>query len=301
MLRAEFTSRADWVRVHEAAKARRDVEQLIASQHEGDERWFELGWCDVCEKASRFECDWLYSDKKMPNFRERLACGGCELNSRQRLMIRSTKENLAQLPDEAGRAHSVYLYEQVTPLYRAMKERVPEAGVVGSEYLGHEFKPGTYRDGIRHEDALQLSFASDVFDMVISNDVYEHVPNIQLALGEACRVLRPGGILLATIPFWYGQETQQRARLVDGVVEHLAKPEFHGNPLSEQGSLVFYVFGWDLLDMCRAAGFVDVKFCCTHSFFHGYLGEDLGLRLVAEKAPSPGAPKGARPSTHVKG
>ena len=203
-------------------------------------------------------------------------------------MLRSAKDRLAELSTKRGDgARAVYLYEQVTSLYRAAKEQFRNVEVVGSEYLGHEFEPGTYRGELRHEDALGLSFESERFDLVISNDVYEHVPDIRLALREACRILRPGGALLATFPFWFGPETQVRARLSQGVVEHLSPPEFHGNPISEKGSLVFYVFGWDVLGMCKEAGFSVAKFSCTHSYFNGYLGDELGLRLYAEKPARP--------------
>lgn len=284
MLSADVTSPSEWTALYERALPMRDVERLIAAEHAADERWFELGWCEVCERASRFECDWLYSDRKVPNFRERLVCDGCGLNGRQRLVMRSAKERLAEMVAEPRRrAPAVYLYEQVTSLYRAAKEHFRDLDVVGSEYLGQDFEVGTYRGGVRHEDALGLSFESERFDLVISNDVYEHVPDIRLALREAWRVLRPGGTLLATFPFWFGRETQVRARISNGAIEYLSPPEFHGNPISEKGSLVFYVFGWDILEMCQSAGFSRVKFSCTHSNFNGYLGAELGLRLRADK------------------
>lgn len=55
---------------------------------------------------------------------------------------------------------------------------------------------------------LELPFASGTFDLVHGNTVLEHVEDTELALSELTRVLRPGGILLATVP--------NRRRRIDG-------------------------------------------------------------------------------------
>lgn len=280
MLRRELADETGWDRFWEEIQGALHVEELIARDYRELEHWHHFGWCDVCARASRFRCDWSSAEGGVPNFRERLVCEHCALNARQRLVVRLTRELVtAEGPGEI--AKSIYLYEQVTPLYRVLKG-VENAEVVGSEYLGHDIPRGTYHEGVRHEDALQLSFSDGGFDLIVSNDVYEHVPDIELALREARRVLRPGGSLLATLPFHFSPKTERRARLLtDGQVEHLAPPQYHGNPLSAQGSLVFYDFGWDLLDLCRGAGFKNPRFIAVHSFFHAYLGM-AGLALLAD-------------------
>lgn len=45
-----------------------------------------------------------------------------------------------------------------------------------------------------------IRFESNSFDVVISNDVLEHVSDPQKVLQEACRVLTPGGILIFSMP-----------------------------------------------------------------------------------------------------
>jgi SAM-dependent methyltransferase len=49
-------------------------------------------------------------------------------------------------------------------------------------------------------DATSLPFASDSFDAVTAFDVFEHVVADDRAASEAWRVLRPGGVLLASTP-----------------------------------------------------------------------------------------------------
>lgn len=46
------------------------------------------------------------------------------------------------------------------------------------------------------EDAAELSFADNSFDLVISQNVFHHIPNWQKAVSEIQRVLRPGGYLI---------------------------------------------------------------------------------------------------------
>jgi SAM-dependent methyltransferase len=50
-------------------------------------------------------------------------------------------------------------------------------------------------------DVLALPFRDSVFDAIKITEVLEHVPDTAAALSECCRVLRPGGRLVATVPF----------------------------------------------------------------------------------------------------
>jgi SAM-dependent methyltransferase len=50
-------------------------------------------------------------------------------------------------------------------------------------------------------DIQALPFRAGVFDAVKATEVLEHVPDVARALRECGRVLRPGGRLVATVPF----------------------------------------------------------------------------------------------------
>ena len=55
------------------------------------------------------------------------------------------------------------------------------------------------------EDARKLPFADDTFDFIVSISVFEHVQNLDVALAEMYRVLRPGGFLFTEFgPIWSG-------------------------------------------------------------------------------------------------
>ena len=49
-------------------------------------------------------------------------------------------------------------------------------------------------------NALSLPFADHSFDVVICSEVLEHIPDYRAALAEIERVLKPGGLLCASVP-----------------------------------------------------------------------------------------------------
>jgi SAM-dependent methyltransferase len=252
---------------------RLDYERQLAEVYRNTERWIVPGYCNVCQANMYMHCDWVSTWGGTPNYRERLHCRGCGLNNRQRFT--------ATLAQRLG-APPFYVYELVTPFYRWATENLAE--VTGSEYLGHDVPGGTVLQGLRHEDALNLSFADDTFGTIISCDVFEHVADIDRALTECVRVLRHDGVLLLSVPFDPDlEQTRKRAELrPDGEVVHLHEPVFHGNPLDqEKGSLTFYDHGWDLVDRMRAAGFRDVGVVAYWSQLHGHLGRGLQFQLIA--------------------
>lgn len=204
------------------------------------------------------------------NWRERLVCAGCGMNNRQRLVAKLVQ----QFAIDSVRPR-IYLMEQVTPIYEWVR-KLPGPEVHGSEYLGYEYEGGDLVHGMRHEDVMNLSYPDAFFDLIVSNDVLEHIPAPELALRECFRVLKPGGAILATFPFHVACEASVvRARLVAGTIEHLLSPQYHGNPVSPEGSLVFQDFGWDLLDVMRGIGFSPARceFYCSDEF--GHIGPGL--------------------------
>jgi SAM-dependent methyltransferase len=54
--------------------------------------------------------------------------------------------------------------------------------------------------GVLRGDARELPFPDDMFDVVITSEVLEHIQDDVAAIGEMVRVLRPGGRFAATVP-----------------------------------------------------------------------------------------------------
>lgn len=232
------------------------------------------GFCENCGQMVDFELDMMYSDGKMPNYRERLVCPKCKLNNRQRAIV-------AAVLNDVKSTDSVYAYEQVTAVYDALSKKL--TNLIGSEYVSSDAKSGDVINGILHEDAENLSFKDQSFDVILSCDVFEHVVDYRKCFEEAYRVLKPNGKIYMTLPFRMGMDkTIQRAKIQNGKLIHVEEPVYHGNPMSEEGSLVFWDYGWDLLDVFREIGFSDAYLSTYYSKEKGYLG-GVPYCIVLEK------------------
>lgn len=91
---------------------------------------------------------------------------------------------------------------------RALEPRVPKA--VGLDIEWGRVAQGTNRgiDRLLAGDGQKLPFPPATFDLVLSNEVIEHVADDQKAIAEIVRVLRPAGRLVLFCPNrWYPFET----------------------------------------------------------------------------------------------
>jgi SAM-dependent methyltransferase len=115
---------------------------------------------------------------------------------------------------------------------------------------------GSNYPDVPSEDLTALSYADASFDLVVTSDTLEHVPDIDRALRETLRVLKPGGAHVFTTPVVWDRPTRVRARIENGAVVHLLPPSHHGAPKHNADDfLVFYEFGADFTRRCEAAGF----------------------------------------------
>ena len=196
--------------------------------------------------------------------------------------LRATLQVLAAQPvaHETWTAR-IYAHEALTTFALAMRGRY--ARFVGSEYAPDEDAARAIWP-VPAVDIMQSPFPDACFDIVLTNEVLEHVPDLMAALSETVRILRPGGKLIGTFPFdWGAATTDIRARLTPDGIEHVKPPEYHGNPVDpEGGSLVFQIPGWDILDMCRAAGFSDASMVFTGSGRLGITSRDIPGVFVIE-------------------
>ena len=82
--------------------------------------------------------------------------------------------------------------EQEVESTRATFAAMFEAGEITAENL----------TGVMRGDATSLPFPDDSFDAIVTSEVLEHIQDDVRALGEFARVLKPGGVLAATVPSW---------------------------------------------------------------------------------------------------
>jgi SAM-dependent methyltransferase len=257
-----FETQAAWTQA-----AQRDQADILREGELLDEQRSYRGYCIACEEQTTFRLGGR--GLSHPNMRENLCCIRCGLNTRQRLMFS------AMLANGGGQHHpgaQDALLEKTTRLYAHSRARMP--WLRGSEYLGDDRQPGRHYwwstrwwrwRRTQHESITSLSYGNASLGLLAHSDVLEHVYDTGLALRESARVLKPGGVMLFTVPFLIDHPASiLRGRLNSaGQLEHLHPPEYHGDGLSRSGIYTFHNFGWDILELIREAGFsrAEVGFC----------------------------------------
>lgn len=249
-------------------------EKVLNTRHPIDIKAF----CSFCRKPTSMTITWHYCGTNShgsvnPAWTEMGSCHQCGLNSRMRAVI-DFLHNKTTIQKDA----KVYLAERITPTYKALKDFYKD--LTTSEYISRDFSPGSThwikhaKTKVRHEDLTRLSFEKDSFDLVITQDVFEHIPDYETSFTEICRVLKQSGALVFTVPFFSDNEqTCIRARIDEnGAIDHLLPAEIHGNPTNNQGALCFQNFGWDLLESIRKAGFSQAHASLYWGPWKGHLG-----------------------------
>jgi glycosyltransferase involved in cell wall biosynthesis len=273
-----------------AAKMKNEYERRVLREQallpsDGSEGFRTSGFCCVCGTHTHFLTSFMYSTgntpdgRPMPNWREHLQCEHCGLVNRMRAALNVMHIYAPPEPDS-----QIYITERLTKTYQWLAVRYPK--LQGSEYFGPSHQPGSIVDGIRHEDVMSLSFVEDSFDRVLSFDVLEHVPDPYRAFCELYRVLKPGGVLIFSVPFSPDSATDiVRATLEDGgAITHLMPAEYHGNPVDpEGGALCFRYFGWEMLCKLKSCGFFCSRALALWSEKQGYLGIEQYI-FIAKKS-----------------
>ncbi len=243
----------------------RHAVRLLMNRLSGNMRCVACGFLGMPHRvkvlSDTLVTEWKLSDTWRDRFddREGVLCMRCGSNKRASHLANTlltifhdtcgvTASSLAEaMADDRVRVLRIAEVNAAHGLHQFLR-RSP--GVLYSEY-------GSTDPTVPSEDLLALTYADDSFDLAITSDTLEHVPDIDQALAELFRILRPGGILAITVPIvWDRAHTVQRACVTNGQVQHLLPASFHGGRDSAQNDfLVFYEFGADILDRCRAAGF----------------------------------------------
>lgn len=208
-----------------------------------DSFFFEHGgFCPACEAQTTFAADGPY-------FRNTLKCSKCKTAPRHRALM--------------------HVLSQYFPNWRSFKihESSPGWDIISQrlarecrDYIASQYDPSVSSGTVveaprlpckkyRSENLEKQTFQDGSFDLVITQDVFEHLFRADLAIKEIARTLRPGGATLMTIPIVRkNQASRRRAALVAGRVTNLIEPaEFHGNPISGEGALVTIDWGYDVV------------------------------------------------------
>lgn len=214
-----------------------------------------------------------------PNYRESLIANG--LLSRNRALLRVLERTYGSLEELAQR--DIYLVEALTGFALWMRRQLGDGRLICSEFL--ENAEHAFAD-VSHQDLCALSFSDASFDLVICNELFEHVRDLDQAFREIARVLRPGGRLVGTCPLAFGQResiVKATHNASTGEDRVLGEAEYHGDPLRPKGgSLVYRIPAWEVLEQLQAAGFSEAQIHHETAWKHGVMGSDLPGVLVID-------------------
>jgi SAM-dependent methyltransferase len=178
-------------------------------------------------------------------------CLSCGANIFVMSLVAALKEAVPNLDQQ-----SIYELSSQGPLFDYLKKYAKK--LTYSEYFD-DIPPGTYKDDIQCQDVQQLTFMNDAFNICTSTEVFEHVADDDRGFSEIYRVLKSGGIFLFTVPFTESDETEVRARVVNGKIEHLMPPEYHDDLLrGTRQVLCFRKYGTDIVEKLTDIGFKKV-------------------------------------------
>jgi SAM-dependent methyltransferase len=217
------------------------------------------------------------------NYRETLSHNGCLSRHRAALLVLQELLSAGLIPP--AEQLEIYCPEAITPFAALLRRLFPNA--IGSEYMPDPADP--QRRSFPHQDLCALTLEDACLDLVLCNELFEHLYDLPAALSEITRVLRPGGFLVSTCPFAYNRtdtivKARHRPGATPGVAaeaELLMEPEFHGDPVHpEQGSLVYQIPAWDLLDQARSAGLSDPAIHWIAAPSYGVVGQELPAVMV---------------------
>ena len=112
---------------------------------------------------------------------------------------------------------------------------------------------GKIINGFRNEDLENQTFKDESFDIVITQDVMEHIYEPEKAFMEIARTLKKGGACIFNVPIINKhKETEIWAtKGKGGKPEFLKNPEYHKNPVDLEGSPVTMHRGFDIVDYIK--------------------------------------------------
>ena len=145
------------------------------------------GYCVVCDAQTQFTA-------RDPWLRDHYRCERCGSIPRERALLTVLER---RFPDWPG----LSIHESSPALPSSDRIR----RLCGSYLATHRFPgvpPGAIERGFRNEDLSRQTFADESFDLVITQDVMEHVLDPEAAFREIARTLRPGGAHVFTTPIY---------------------------------------------------------------------------------------------------
>jgi Methyltransferase domain len=234
------------------------------------------GYCACCNQRTEFLADnaWL---------RDYFHCVKCGSIPRQRALLHVLETRFPGWRDLA--------VHESSPSSGGASARIRDEcrGYVSSQYFpDQEF--GSMVRSHRNENLESMTFPDDTFDIVVTQDVMEHVYNPDAVFREIARTLKPGGAHIFTAPLVNKHKASQlwATKNADGSPQFLFEPDFHGNPVDEKGSPVTMRWGYDIVDHIRKASGLETVIEYTDDLEIGVRAEYIEVLITTKPASNAG-------------
>jgi SAM-dependent methyltransferase len=156
-------------------------------------------------------------------------------------------------------------------------------------YIGSQYFPsktiGETHDGYLNQNLEEQTFFDETFDLVITQDVFEHVFDPGRAFKEIYRTLKPGGAHIFSVPIINRHEKSEIWAQKDknGTVRFVKTPEYHSNPVDRCGSPVAMHWGFDIVDFIRTRTGMETVIEDLYDLEHGLSARFLEI-FISRKA-----------------
>lgn len=210
----------------------------------------KLGSAGICTACGRIS----YFRKFLDNHRELGNCLFCEASNRKRQICYLLRKELRiRNTGKIKTTASILNAESSGGLHNSLKHNV---NYIASEYFGDAYKSGEMVNETLHVNLLDMHFGDNEFDVVLTSDVFEHIPDPYRAFREVHRILKPGGVHLFTVPFYQTHYfDEKRAEIKDGQVIYHMDPVYHLDPINPEGIIVYNIFSIEMLLELSRIGF----------------------------------------------
>ena len=194
------------------------------------------GYCYCCDQEVIFssESEWL-----RPNYK----CSNCKSIPRERALMYCIEKFF---PDW----RTFHIHES-SPGWRPSSIKLQREC---ANYSPTQFYPeeplGKAINGFINQNLEDQTFRDEILDLVITQDVMEHVFAPDKAFKEIARTLKKGGAHVFTVPLVNkGKPSERWAELdAEGNTSFFKQPQYHGNPINPKGSPVAMHWGYDITD-----------------------------------------------------
>jgi SAM-dependent methyltransferase len=227
----------------------------------------QKGYCPCCDRSVVFVSynNWL---------RDYFICTNCKSIPRERalmLMIEKHYPNWKNLK-----------IHETSPVNRGASLKLKRTCdfYSTSQYYPNEIQ-GIEINGFRNENLENLTFPEQSFDIIVSQDVMEHIYNPDKAFREIARTLRPGGAHIFSVPLVNKHKPSEiwasLGKNGEPIFTH--KPEYHGNPIDPKGSPVTMHWGYDIVDYIKKTSHLETTIEYIDNLNYGVRAEFIEILL----------------------